>query len=603
MNIITIDYETFYSKDFSLTKMSTEEYVRHPDFEVIGVAVKVNEETTQWFSGTLHEIIKWLRQFDWRNSLVLAQNTIFDAAIHQWVCVQERPKGWLDTMGMARAMDGVHLSASLKAIAKRWTSGQKGDEVVHAMGKRRADFTPEDLRTYGRYCINEVELTYEIFNKFIDAGFPKRELKVIDKTIRMFVYPTLVMDTEVLTEHLQEVKQRKADLLSTISATKEDLMSNDKFADLLRDFGVEPPMKISPTTGKETYAFAKTDEGLKELLEHEDERVQAVVTARLGAKSTLEETRTEKFLAASVRGNFPIPLHYFGTITGRWAGADGINMQNIPRGSKLKAAIKVHSNAKMIGIDLSNIELRVGMWLAGQEDKLELFRAKRDLYKDLATKVFNVAYEDVTKDQRQVSKTAALSLIFGTGHDKLRKSIKAQSGTDIGEEEARRIVEIYREDNPYLVRTWASGKEVLRAMKSGRKYAFGNNGIITTTFEKIVLPTGLCIQYPDLSDDMDGERLQTFYTTRKGKARIYGAKVFQQCVQSLARGIMAEILIKSKYPAALTVHDAIYYTVFNGQENEAFEDLMQLYRTPPSWAPDLPLDAEGAIGITMKDVS
>jgi DNA polymerase I-like protein with 3'-5' exonuclease and polymerase domains len=603
MKILTIDYETLYTSDYSLSKMSTEEYVRDSRFEIVGVAVKQDNFPTEFFTGTLNETRSWLAQFDWAGSFALAQNTIFDAAIHQWVCKLPPPKGWLDTMSMSRAIDGTHESASLAALAKRWTSGkEKGTEVLNALGKRRIDFSETEMHAYGRYCMNDVELTYEIFNKMVEAGFPSKELRVIDRTIQMFVYPQLELNLPALCDHLQAVKQRKEELLSMVAVGKDDLMSNDKFAQALRDLGVEPPTKISQTTGKETYAFAKTDEAFKALAEHDDERVQALVAARLGNKSTLEETRTEKFIAAATRGPCAIPLSYCGAMTHRWAGADGMNFQNIPRDSPMKAAMCAPEGDKLIGIDLSNIELRVGMWLAGQDDKLDMFRNKRDLYKEFATKVFGVPYDAVTKDQRQVSKTACLALIFGTGAGKLRATLKTMSGKDIGDEEAQRIVDIYRDDNPFLVQTWGRGKEAITAIAKQRTMRFGRNDVIAIEDGRAYKPSGLALIYPDLKQEVVDDKLQWTYKTRKGFDRIYGAKFFQQCVQSLARDVMAEILVACKPAPILTVHDALYFSVGESTAEATFERLMTTFTTPPSWAPELPLAAEGGIGNNMKEV-
>ena len=139
--------------------------------------------------------------------------------------------------------------------------------------------------------MNDVDLTYELFKR-MGKNFPKQEFKVIDTTLRMFIDPTLTLCSSTLENHLTEICSYKNNLLRATGVTKADLMSNAKFANILLGLGVIPPMKVSPTTGKETYAFAKTDDGFKELLVHKDVRVQAVAEARLGNKSTIEETRT-----------------------------------------------------------------------------------------------------------------------------------------------------------------------------------------------------------------------------------------------------------------------------------------------------------------------
>ena len=282
MDLITVDFETFYDQDFSLSKLTTEEYIRDPQFEVIGLGIKVNDGETEWASGTPEQIEKFLKGYDLPGSAVLAHNTMFDGAILSW-CFDIRPRLWLDTLCMGRALHGVEVGGSLKAMAERYGIGEKGTEVLNAKGKRREDFSDEELGRYGDYCVNDVDLTYSLFKK-MGRDFPKQELKIIDLTLRMFIEPKLDLDLLLLEQHLYQVKQRKEELLASVGVDKKDLMSNPKFADLLRSLSVEPPMKESPTTGKQTYAFAKSDEQFKALQEHEDDRVQALVTARLGTK-------------------------------------------------------------------------------------------------------------------------------------------------------------------------------------------------------------------------------------------------------------------------------------------------------------------------------
>jgi DNA polymerase len=257
MNILTIDFETYYSTDFSLTRLTTEEYVRDDRFEVIGVAVGLNGDAPEWFSGTHEQTKEWLNKFDWCNHFALAHNAMFDSAILSWV-FGIKPMAWLDTLGMARATDGLEAGNSLAKLATRYNLGVKGTEVVDAKDRRRHDFRPEWLAQYGEYCKNDVTLTYDLFNILVQR-FSKHELKLIDLTIKMFSEPVLRLETPMLEQHLMQVKTRKEKLLDACISDKDTLMSNPKLAELLVSLGVEPPMKISPANGKETYAFAKSD--------------------------------------------------------------------------------------------------------------------------------------------------------------------------------------------------------------------------------------------------------------------------------------------------------------------------------------------------------
>jgi len=346
--------ETYYDPIYSLSKMTTEHYIRSDQFEVIGVAVQVNDGEPQWFSGTQKDTWKFLQQFDWENSVALAHNAVFDMAILSWR-FGIQPKKIADTLSMARAIHGTEVGGSLAALATYYGLGEKGTEVVNALGKRRIDFSVEDLSRYAGYCVNDVALTYRLFG-CLAGRFPISELNLIDLTVRMFTEPVLELDKTVLGMHLFKVRAAKEKLMSGIEQNKDMLMSNPQFASILRSMGVEPPTKISPTTGKETYAFSKSDEAFKALLEHESEAVQALVAARLGMKSTLEETRTQRFIEIADRGLLPIPLRYYAAHTGRWGGDDKVNMQNLPRNSPLKHAICAPSGYVMIDSDCSRIE-------------------------------------------------------------------------------------------------------------------------------------------------------------------------------------------------------------------------------------------------------
>lgn len=319
MKLITIDFETYYSKTFSLSKMTTEEYIRSTEFEVIGVAVQVGELSPVWCSGTRKHIKTFLDAFDWDNAAVIAHNAMFDLAILNWH-FDINPKRIADTLSMARAIHGTVVGGSLAALAVHYALGVKGTDVLDALGKRRIDFTAQEMASYGEYCENDVKLTYGLFWKLLGEGFPVSELELIDITIRMFVDPVIELDVDVLTKNLQDVQAAKAKLLGQAMIAKDQLMSNDRLAVLLRELGVAPPTKISPTTNKTVYAFAKTDEAFQALLEHENFFVQALVAARLGVKSTIEETRTERLISIASRGLMPIPLKYYAAHTGRWGG-------------------------------------------------------------------------------------------------------------------------------------------------------------------------------------------------------------------------------------------------------------------------------------------
>jgi len=606
MDLITVDFETFYDQDFSLSKLTTEEYIRDPQFEVIGLGIKVNNGETEWASGTPEQVEKFLRGYDWESSAVLAHNTMFDGAILSW-CFDIRPRLWLDTLCMGRALHGVEVGGSLKAMAERYGIGEKGTEVLNAKGKRRGDFTADELGRYGDYCVNDVDLTYKLF-KLMGKGFPKTELKLIDLTLRMFIEPKLDLDLLLLEQHLYQVKQRKEELLASVGVDKKELMSNPKFAQLLRDLGVKPPMKTSLTTGKQTYAFAKSDEEFKALQEHEDDRVQALVTARLGTKSTLEETRTQRFIDIAKRGLLPVPVRYYAAHTGRWGGDDKINMQNLPsRGpnaKKLKGSIIAPPGHLLIDADSSQIEARVLAWLAGQKDLVQAFFNKDDVYKQMASRIYAKEVDEITKDERFVGKTTILGAGYGMGALKFQAQLKT-FGYDMALGECRRVIEVYRDTNWRISEFWREAQFVISRLAQGRGAKLGPEGVLEVVPSEtaIRLPSGLLMRYDDLQGKEVNDKMEYSYKTRKGRTRIYGGKVTENVCQAVARCIIGEqmLRISKRYRVVLTVHDSIVCCVPEREVDEAQAYVEACMRWVPDWAKGLPIDCESGTGRSYGD--
>ena len=602
MDLITLDFETYYDKDYSLRKMTTEAYVRDPRFEVIGVAVRVNNGETEWASGTYEQIKKYLKTFNWGEAMLLCHNTMFDGAILNWrfdIC----PRMYTDTLCIARALHGTEARANLGSLAERYDIGVKGTEVLDALGKRRGDFGPEELSAYGDYCINDVILTYKLFS-LMARKFPKSELQLIDLTLRMYTEPSLELDADLLASHLDDIKERKSKLLTDAGVTdKKELMSNPKFAELLKGFGVEPPMKISPTTDKETFAFAKSDEGFKALLEHENEKVQSLVAARLGTKSTLEETRTQRFIDISARGLLPVPVRYYAAHTGRWGGDDKINLQNLPsrgpNGKKLKCSIVAPEGYSLIDCDSSQIEARVLAWLAGQDDLTNAFAKGDDVYKHMASSIYNVPSDGVSKDQRFVGKTTILGAGYGMGAVKFQLQLQGM-GVYIELEEARRIIDIYRSTNGAISQLWREANNMVQYMARGDSVQFGKEGVLQVDARKnaIMLPSGLPMFYHGLAAEKSERGYEYTYRTRKGPNRIYGGKVVENVCQAVARCIIGHqmILLAKKYKAVLTVHDSIITCVRDEELDEAQAYMEECMSQTPDWAEGLPITCESGTG-------
>jgi DNA polymerase I-like protein with 3'-5' exonuclease and polymerase domains len=606
MNIITIDFETYYDQAFSLSKLTTEEYVRHPSFEVIGVAVKVNDGQTQWFSGTYDNTKNFLKSFAFESNLALAHNAMFDAAILSWH-FGIIPHGWLDTLSMARAIHSTEVGGSLAKLTEFYGLGVKGTEVLKALGKKRLDFTADELAQYGEYCVNDVELTRKLF-ECMSPNFPKTELRLIDLTIKMYSEPVLELSPSILHDHLAKLQSRKELLLKSVNMEgRTDLMSNDRFAEVLKELNVVPPRKISPVTGKEAWAFSKTDEGFKALLEHESQWVQMLVTARLGLKSTQEETRTQRFLDISKRGTLPVPLRYYAAHTGRWGGDDKINMQNLGRKSQLKYAIRAPKGYNIIDSDSSQIEARTVAWLAGQDDLVRAFEEGKDVYKIMASAIYGKAESDINQDERFVGKTTILGAGYGMGSKKFQAQLKT-FGVAINEDECARIIQVYRETYPAIPQLWKQAGRALDAIAADATSELGKEGVLRVEGTKgIRLPNGLFIKYPNLRKQEKEGGTEYVYDTKRGKAvipnRIYGGKVVENLCQALARIIIGDqmLLIARKYKVVMTVHDAVACIAPEEEAETANEFVQMCMRIRPPWASDLPLNCESGYGKSYGD--
>jgi DNA polymerase len=616
LSLITLDFETYYSKDYSLTKLSTEQYINDPRFEVIGVAIKVDDGPCEFFSGDHGSLKKQLDIYNWTESALLAHNSLFDAAILSWR-FDIHPAFIYDTYSMAKGLHGVGVKKSLKELASRYKVGEKGDEVLRTLGMRRADFSDPAMLAYANYCINDAEITYKLFIKMLD-GFPEHELELINLTLKMFTEPVLKLDVGVLETRAGEITREKSELMQglmdqlgcvTEEEVRVNLASGAKFSEILRKNNITPPTKISVATGQSIPALAKTDAGFIALQDHEDPLIQQLCAARLGVKSTLEESRIERFRGIAERnlGKLPIPLAYYAAHTGRWGGSDGVNLQNLPsrdaRKRALKEAIVAPAGCVIINADSAQIEARILAWLAGQEDLVNQFASNQDVYSNFAKEIFQVSFVD--KKQRHVGKTCVLGLGYGTGSQKLQRTLELGTpSVNLPLSQCIQIVRLYRQKNYKITSLWNQGNQVIITLldwpTSGESFYFGEHKTIPVAPIGLALPNNLYINYHDLRMDNNGY----VYSSSKGPVHIWGGVVTENVVQALARVVIGEQMtrIASQYRVVLTVHDSIVCVVPEQQAETAMGFIKQIMSTPPAWAPGLPLSCDVKSGKSYGEV-
>lgn len=422
-DIVVIDYETRWSKaDYTLSKMTTEEYIRDPRFKAFGASLmrlSDNAPKAQWYNGD--ELPRILGTFDWSKTAVCAHNAQFDVAIMEWVH-GVHPCFIFDTLSMARALYGVEVGNSLAKLAERFGLPPKGNAVYSTDGLD--ELSPAIERELAEYCNHDTWLASQLFSKMLmrvnpetgAAGdmFPIKELRLIDMTLKMYTRPQLELDPEMLEEALDTERTTRESLLERLKVTDADLASTERFGALLRGMGVEPPVKRSPTNrDKWIPALAKTDAKFQALLNGDNEDVAALCEARLKVKSVTERTRAQRFLDISKRGRLAVPLSYYGASTGRWTASKGaaINMQNLKRGSFLRKAIMAPEGHVLVVGDLSQIEPRVLAWLAGYDELLGIFRSGQDPYAMFGRQMFN--RPDLTKENGPELRQSAKSALLG----------------------------------------------------------------------------------------------------------------------------------------------------------------------------------------------
>lgn len=607
-DIIGLDWETYYDDQYSLRKMAQTEYITSPEFESQLVAV----QSSKWKKAkvmTTREFVAWAQGVNWARTGMLAHHTHFDGLIasHHF---DIKPAMYFDTLSMARLLMPVHVGGSLDKVARAFgfAGKQYGNALTNVKGIRFKDFTKELLKALKIYAGDDIEQTWGVFEKMLPYT-PYEELRLIDLTVKMYAQPTLLLDGPALQGLADSEAARKAEILEKYD--KKDLMSNDKFAVLLCDAGVAPPTKISKTTGKETYAFSKTDQEFKDLLESDNDVVATLVAARFGIKSTIVETRAQRMADRAPIGAQPIYLNYAGAKTLRWSGGDKANWQNLSRGSLMRKAILAPPGHSLVIADLAQIEARLNAWFNGQQNIVDAFANKIDVYKLAAAMIYNKPLDKITKDERFVGKVAVLALGYGAGWQRFAEMLRIGAfgpPLPITDSLAKDIHSAWRQSNPFIVAGWRRANNYARAAFIGQTTVVDGVLRYEGTKDKGFThgPGGVGIRYDGLVADDDGmSYVAKSRSLVKGgvtelRQRLYGGLIVENNTQFLARQVVAHQMIEiadaMKYwRQAMTTHDEIVGVVPTRYANKALATVNAIMARAPDWAPDLPLAVDAHI--------
>lgn len=623
---MALDFETYYGPGFSLSeknpatgfKWTTAQYVLDPRFQVIGVAVwYAGDQSAHWENNHNDRVGEYLRKFDWSDKIVFAHNAWFDATILEWR-YGIRPAMWVCTSAMAKPYLGPFCGTSLAKVMETWQLGQKGDEVVHAFGKRLEDFTPEDLRQYGNYCENDTMGCVKAFYTARQLGYRDAELRVLDATVKMYTRPILQLDKPMLYHHLQDVQANKEKLLLEAGVDKDTLMSNERLAAWFDEMGYEYPKKWSEKKQLWVPAFSKQDQEFVAMQESDDELLANVVSARLGVKSTLEETRTQKLILMADWPAVPIYLNYYGAqVTGRFSGGEGVNWQNNGRKSPIRKAIMAPPGYVIVAGDSSQIELRVNMAQSAmyaepnrydEEETLGLLRAGGDVYCDFASSIYGRAISKADNDERFVGKVGQLSLGYQGGPGALARALWAQGKLKMPEDERKRVVRTYRNRYTGVKNHWEAWNHALGEMIAGRS---GRVGFVHYDGHGVILPNGMRIWYPSLSVE-DGEYGPEFFYMQRDpmkrgnvfkKSKLYGGKITENVTQALAQIIVKYQMaaLAQVFQIVKQVHDEIVMVVPVDQQTYAVNAMKDVMTRVPEWAKSIPIACEVGAAVRYGD--
>ena len=639
--ILTIDFETHWdSKEYTLSKMTTEEYIRDPRFLAFGACIHEfgTDLRTQWYRGD--ELHRVLSTYDWGRTAVLAHNAQFDVAILSWRYGVE-PAFILDTLSMARALRGVEVGNSLAKLAVDFNLPDKGRAVHSTDGVAQLD--PKLESELADYCKHDVYLCERIFERLVE-GYPKSELRLIDMTLKMYTRPLLVLDQNMLAKELIDERDNREALLKKLDIDESALASNPKFAQLLESLHVPPPMKKSKTTGKQTYALAKNDAMFQALLNGDNDDVRLLCEARLKVKSTTERTRAQRFLDIGQRGTLPVPLSYYGALSGRWTASKGsaINMQNLKRGSFLRKAIMAPEGHQLVVGDLSQIEPRVLAWLSDYTEMLDIFRAGGDPYAAFGAQMFGIP--GMTKDSHPIHRQSAKSALLGAGYglgwasfaaqllvgflgapplrytkadarqlgvsqqyvqrfvdweDNLTKMAEIPHTCSEGEllihcVVAKKIIDVYRATAHAVTSFWDMCSGLIEtSLYGGKEYT---HKCLTFRKEQIILPNGMSLLYPRLRRKRDETGRQQ-WVYGEDETKLYAGKVTNNVTQAVARIVMTDgmLRVSKRYPVVGTVHDELLAIASDEEANDAKTWVLAQMVMEPRYLPGIPLGADGGV--------
>jgi DNA polymerase len=457
VNLLTLDYELYYDKDYNLDKLTTEEFVRDPRFEVQCVGLKFGRHK----AGTVHanDFRENAHKIDWANTAVVSHHAHFESLI-LWHHYGLRPGFWFDTLSMARYLFSGEVGLNLRDLTRYLGVTPKGTIPPEVKGLRLSMMPESVYAALASYCADDCEGEFEAF-EIMCPQIPERELGLIDLTVRMFGEPVLVINEPFLREYAEWEEAKRAQLVASLGKTPSDFRSTAKFSQILVDAGVpESELPVGPNDkGELRRTFKKDHPWMQAQLEQpEGDLIGDLCRARVVFASSIRQSRTRRLLASGAGGRpVPVYLNYHKAGPGRWSGGDKMNFQNLDRVKRRKTgrlldngkpemetvygtgmmrrALRAPDGYELVVADSSQIEARDNAYHAGQRDIVDAFARGEDIYSLFASGIYG-RHVDRKKNPDDelpgfVGKVSILGLGYGMGWPKFASELlRGMMGAD-----------------------------------------------------------------------------------------------------------------------------------------------------------------------------
>lgn len=640
MRTLGIDIETYSS--YNLAECGVYKYAEAPDFAILLFAYSVDGGPVQCVELANGEKLPSHVRAALTNPSVI--KTAYNAAFER-VCLSRYlgidgyldPSQWRCTMvSAARLGLPLGLGQCAEVLKLDVTKMKEGKALIRYFscpgknGRHYPSDAPDKWDTFTEYNIRDVEVEQAILAKV-------KRVEVAPFDDELYVIDQLINDRGVLIDKK---------MVENAAAFDEDYKSQ-LLAEAKQITGLDNPNSISQMkewiyriTGISASTLSKKN------LDELEGRMQFFPSVKrvLAIRRELGKTSNKKYPAmlncVCEDGRIHGLLQFYGAArTGRWAGRL-VQVQNLPQNhlsdidnarrlvkdgdleefhleydnvtQTLSELIRTSFIAKegctFHVCDFSAIEARVIAWLAGEKWVIDVFREGGDIYCATASQMFGVpvAKNGPNAELRQKGKIAVLALGYGGGV----AALEAMGGKRLGlsESEEKNIVKLWRDANPKIVRLWGVlERAAFAAIRTGNDIRV-NRGIVVSYrwgMLLITLPSGRTICYPraaiseELNDGWRGDHDIIEYeglnqTTKKWeKVRTYGGKLTENVVQSIARDILGEVIIrahKKGMDIVFHVHDEI---VIEAPDALKLSDVEAIFSQPIKWCEDLPLKGAG----------